>query len=204
MNYPTATRDALLRAAQTLFAERGYDGTSIRAVTSLANANLGAVTYHFRSKDGLYEAVAESLVRPMRERIVAESAAGGTPLERIELLVRAVFEHLQANRDLPQFIIQLLAGSRPLPDVMAQMLRANHALMVEIIAAGQSDGTIRAGNARLMALSIIAQPIWLSIVRSALRQAIELDQDDQHTRAEIVDNAIRFIHAGLAPLPEEP
>jgi AcrR family transcriptional regulator len=198
------TRDSLLRAAQTLFVERGYEGASIRAITKLAEANLGAVTYHFGSKDGLYDAVADSLMRPMRERLIGATAVGTRPLERIESLVRAVFEHLQANRDLPRFIIQLLAGSRPLPSVMAEMLRANHGLVVEIIAAGQAEGTIRTGNPRLMALSIVAQPIWLTIVRDLLRQAIELDQDDEHTRAEIVDNAVRFVHAGLAPLPEEP
>ena len=123
--------------------------------------------------------------------------------ERIEHLVRTVFDHLQANRDLPRFMIQLLAGSRPLPPVMAEMLRANHALVMEIIAAGQADGTIRSGNPRLMALSIVAQPIWLTIVRDLLQQAIGLDQDDRYTRAEIVDNAVRFIRAGLAPLGED-
>ncbi|MHC5024903.1 MAG: hypothetical protein ACYTGG_13535 [Planctomycetota bacterium] len=140
----------------------------------------------------------------MRERILGVMAQGGAPLDRIERLVRAVFEHLQANRDLPRFIIQLLAGSRPLPPVMAGLLRSNHALVMEIIVAGQADGTIRPGNPRLMALSIVAQPIWLTIVRQLLLQAIELDQDDEHTRAEIVENAVRFVHAGLAPLPEDP
>jgi AcrR family transcriptional regulator len=204
MNSSTDTRESLIRAAQSLFAEHGYDGASIRAITKSADANLGAVTYHFGSKDALYDTVAESLMRPMRERILGVMAQGGAPLDRIERLVRAVFEHLQANRDLPRFIIQLLAGSRPLPPVMAGLLRSNHALVMEIIVAGQADGTIRPGNPRLMALSIVAQPIWLTIVRQLLLQAIELDQDDEHTRAEIVENAVRFVHAGLAPLPEDP
>lgn len=203
MNYTTETREALLREARTLFAQLGYDGASIRRITKAANANLGAVTYHFGSKEALYEAAAESLMLPMRERIVAAVQVSGTPMQRLEHLVRAVFTHLQANPDLPRFIVQLIASSRPLPPRMAEMLRGNHRLAAETIAEGQADGTIRSGDPRLLALSIVAQPIWLSIVRRPLQQAIQLDQDDQQTRAEVIENAVRFVRAGLSPRPEE-
>jgi AcrR family transcriptional regulator len=203
MNTTTGTKEELLRTAQALFAERGYDGTSVRAITSAAHANLGAVTYHFGSKDALYDAVAESLMRPMRARIVETIQTGGGPLERIEALVRTVFHHLQSNPDLPRFMVQLLAGGRPVPPIMADLLRANHALIADLIATGQTEGTIRGGSPRLMALSIVAQPIWLAIVRNVLFQAIGLDQDDPHTRDEIVENAVRFVRAGLAPSPKE-
>jgi AcrR family transcriptional regulator len=48
------TRNAILKAAVALFAERGYDGTSIRAIVSKARVNQGAINYHFKGKDGLY------------------------------------------------------------------------------------------------------------------------------------------------------
>ena len=47
------TRARLLDAAETLFAENGFDGTSLRSITSAAGANLAAVNYHFQSKEGL-------------------------------------------------------------------------------------------------------------------------------------------------------
>ncbi len=49
--------DRLLNAAESLFAERGYDGTSIRDITAKADCNLAAVNYHFHSKDNLYTEV---------------------------------------------------------------------------------------------------------------------------------------------------
>ncbi len=48
------TRNAILKAAVALFAERGYDGTSIRAIVSKARVNQAAINYHFKGKDGLY------------------------------------------------------------------------------------------------------------------------------------------------------
>ncbi|CAA9412384.1 MAG: Transcriptional regulator, AcrR family, partial [uncultured Rubrobacteraceae bacterium] len=42
----TDTKTRILDAAERLFAERGFEGTSIRAVTAEAGANLAAVGYH--------------------------------------------------------------------------------------------------------------------------------------------------------------
>ena len=54
------TTQSILEAARELFAERGYDGASIRAITARAGVNLGAVTYHFGTKERLYLAVSPS------------------------------------------------------------------------------------------------------------------------------------------------
>jgi AcrR family transcriptional regulator len=48
------TRNSIMRAAVALFAERGYDGTSIRAIVSKARVNQAAINYHFKGKEGLY------------------------------------------------------------------------------------------------------------------------------------------------------
>ena len=51
------TKDRLLDAAEQLFAERGYDATSMRELTTAAAVNLAAVNYHFGSKRELFAAV---------------------------------------------------------------------------------------------------------------------------------------------------
>jgi AcrR family transcriptional regulator len=66
------TRTQLLDAAEHLFAERGFSGTSVRAITDLAGANLAAVGYHFGSKAELLAAVARRVVEP----ILAAQSAG--------------------------------------------------------------------------------------------------------------------------------
>ncbi len=44
------TKDKILNAAEKLFAEQGFNGTSLREITSAAEVNLAAVNYHFGSK----------------------------------------------------------------------------------------------------------------------------------------------------------
>ena len=58
------TKERILDVAEALFAENGYSGTSLRAVTTAAGANLAAVNYHFGSKRTLLRAVFERLSGP--------------------------------------------------------------------------------------------------------------------------------------------
>ncbi|WP_250037882.1 TetR/AcrR family transcriptional regulator [Paractinoplanes maris] len=69
---PPDTRTQLLDAAEHLFAERGFKGTSVRAITELAHANLAAVGYHFGSKAELLAAVTRRVIEP----ITAAQTAG--------------------------------------------------------------------------------------------------------------------------------
>jgi AcrR family transcriptional regulator len=59
------TRTRILDAAEELFMQHGFEGTSMRALTSKAGVNLAAVNYHFGSKDALIEAVFRRRLDPM-------------------------------------------------------------------------------------------------------------------------------------------
>ena len=52
-----STKNKILDAADVLFANKGFNGTSLREITSQANVNLAAVNYHFGSKKELIKAV---------------------------------------------------------------------------------------------------------------------------------------------------
>ncbi|MFC4943368.1 TetR/AcrR family transcriptional regulator [Pseudonocardia sp. GCM10023141] len=73
---PIDTRTQILDAAEHLFAERGFRGTSVRAITDRAGANLAAVGYHFGSKAELLTAVIRRVVDPI-------TAAQGAGLDRL-------------------------------------------------------------------------------------------------------------------------
>ena len=85
------TRQNLLEAAEKLFVERGIHGTSLRAITKEAAANLASVNYHFGSKEGLIKAVFERRFGPLNEEraeLLAQARADGQRL-RVEDVVRA-------------------------------------------------------------------------------------------------------------------
>src|SRR5258706_4613475 len=65
------TRTRILDAAEELFMQQGFGGTSMRLLTSKAGVNLAAVNYHFGSKDALIEAVFRRRLDPMNAARVA-------------------------------------------------------------------------------------------------------------------------------------
>ena len=96
----TETKDRLLDAAERLFAERGFIGTSIRAVTQAAGVSVSAANYHFGSKQALLAATYGRAIRPVNEaRLVRlselERQAGDGELRLSDVLdafLRPVFE----------------------------------------------------------------------------------------------------------------
>jgi AcrR family transcriptional regulator len=61
------TRDRILRTAERLFAERGFNGVSVRELAAAAGVNLALIGYHFGSKEGLLSEVYRRHCEPMIE-----------------------------------------------------------------------------------------------------------------------------------------
>ncbi len=94
------TKERLLAAAERIFAERGFEGASLGAVTRAAGTSVSAANYHFGSKRALLRATLRRRVEPVNrlrlERLDAlEAAAAGAPLVLEALLdafLRPAFE----------------------------------------------------------------------------------------------------------------
>jgi len=67
------TRERILKAAERLFAEHGYDGTSVRAIVAKASVNQAAINYHFAGKDGLYREVLRGAFRAITALQLADA-----------------------------------------------------------------------------------------------------------------------------------
>ncbi len=81
------TRDRILASAAELFAERGFQATTVRQICKAARANSAAIHYHFGDKGGLYEAVLMYAIEQKPEVVYPAGASGE---ERIHLWVEAM------------------------------------------------------------------------------------------------------------------
>ena len=66
---PMSTKNKILDAAENLFADKGFNGTSLREITSQAEVNLAAVNYHFGSKKELIKAVMSRYMNEVSPRL---------------------------------------------------------------------------------------------------------------------------------------
>ena len=79
-----ATRDQLVEIATGMFAEHGYEGTSIEAVLRAAEVSRGALYHHFAGKEALFEAVFEAVETDVGRRAMEAVAATGDPAAALE------------------------------------------------------------------------------------------------------------------------
>jgi AcrR family transcriptional regulator len=126
------TKQRILGAAGTLFAEHGFPATSLRQITTLADVNLASVNYHFGSKDGLLRELVVQCIEPInQERIrllnAAEAEAGDSPVALRTLIHSfiepAVRELCEMNTHMPCVLSRLHHEPHPgLEEMMAEIL----------------------------------------------------------------------------------
>lgn len=195
---PEDTTAALLRAGRTLFAERGYDGASVRAITKAAGVNLGAVTYHFGSKRAFYDAVLAAALAPLVEAVAAAGSGPGEPMDRLEAVVRALFDFVFANPDVVLLLLQEITSGRNPPQPVVAALQANLKIVTSVLREGQARRQIRSGDPRLMAFSLVSQPIYFTLARRPMKVLAGLDQRYPRIRERIVEHAVAFARRALS------
>lgn len=115
-----STKSKITTSALELFATRGFEATSLKDITMLADVNVAAVHYHFGNKDDLIRAVLQSVAQPINslrmQALEQLSGEGALTLDRIvEALVSPPILHsLDATGD-SRLLVKLLMQARALP-----------------------------------------------------------------------------------------
>ena len=97
------TRDRILRTAERLFAERGFNGVSIRELAAAAQVNIASVGYHFSNKEGLLSEVYRRHCEPMIEERLRGLAASSKLRGKariaaiIEAFIRPALQQVEAE-----------------------------------------------------------------------------------------------------------
>ena len=188
-----ATRDALIEAARSLFAARGYAAVGTEEIVRAAGVTRGALYHHFAGKRDLFEAVYERVEVELAERIAAGALAIGAaaPMEAM----RAGAEmFLQACTEPEAQQIALLDGPSVLGWDRWREIAAKHGL-----------GLIEASlQAAIEAGAIADQPLrpLAHVLMGALDEAAMLvarAEDPERMRAEVgrtLDSLLAGLSAG--------
>ena len=168
---PKARKEEILDVATRLFAERGYEGTSMNDVAERVGMRKASLFYHFATKDALYEAVLERLVASLQVALEAIYVSSGTYEERLdavtEMLVSVLASHTYAARLLLREAMDwgpVIRGGKLLDRILL-VLEAGAAWT----RAGQEAGVFVEGDPKQLVLSSIG----LHFLPFALGQLVE-------------------------------
>lgn len=94
----TERRKQLLNVARTLFAEKGYDGTSVEEIARRANVSKPVVYEHFGGKEGVYAVVVDREAQTILDRMVS-SLHGGHPRVMLEQAAIALLSYVDESHE---------------------------------------------------------------------------------------------------------
>lgn len=102
------TRCAILGAALSEFADKGFDAASVRSIADRIGLQHPLITYHFRTKDDLWRAVAENVFSRIREEWDARLSGSGsmTAGERLRLVYQTLFRFTVEYPEFHRFMRQ--------------------------------------------------------------------------------------------------
>ena len=141
---PGPKRDAILRAAIDVFAERGYFNAQVADVARAAGVAAGTVYLYFRSKDDLLISIFERSMRAALTEVRAAGADRRDPYERLRRFARLHLGRLGRDRNLAVvFQVELRQSTKFMERFSASLLRDYLGLIREAIADGQREGLFR-------------------------------------------------------------
>ena len=178
---PGPKRDALLRAAIDVFAERGYFNAQVADVARVAGVAAGTVYLYFESKEDLLVSIFEW---SMQEGLTTGRAAIAhlqDPRERLLRLARAHLTRLGRDRNLAiVFQVELRQSTKFMERFSATLLRDYLGLIREAIADGQRDGLFRADVKATAAAKMLfgaLDEMATNWILSRRRYSLEADAD---------------------------
>jgi TetR/AcrR family transcriptional regulator len=140
---PVRSSDRILQKALDLFADKGYDATSVREICEAAGITKPTLYHFYGSKEGVYRAIVDGALDAFRAHMVAAVEGPGDPAERLKRIARLHFARVRENDRLFRFILALIhnpATSAPRTD-----FPRFYEGMVALVAKVVEDG-VRAGQ----------------------------------------------------------
>ena len=199
------SRGAILDAAERLFAERGYDATSLNDVGASAGVSRGTPGYFFGSKADLYRAVLERAFSEVREAVRAGRARALASSQTLDaILAGAVSDYFDFLAARPNFIRlierEALGGARLLEG--AGHLSAGQEALAAISSELGLDGAESVDAAQLL-LSVISL-CWFPLIHArtvAPAVGVELDtlNDLERRKRHVVELVLHGVRGLTAP-----
>ncbi|MCB1871304.1 MAG: TetR/AcrR family transcriptional regulator [Gammaproteobacteria bacterium] len=183
---------AILEAAEVLFAEKGFDAVSIRAIAGKADVCKANVFHHFGSKEGLYLAVLRSAVTESKQILEELEGASGNQQERLRQFagrhLRSILGHPHVSRLILREALE--GGSERGKELAEKIVGDNFSQLVDLCRAGQKSGELRPElDPALVATLMVAANVFFFEAASVMRHIPEIKfyDDPQAYSAGVMD-----------------
>ena len=201
-----SVQDRLLNAAEELFCEKGFEGTSIRDIAASAECNIASVNYYFGGKQQLYEQVWKRHLIPMRDSRLQSIEKISFSLENkptLEDLIKSFAESFMGSIVETQKVSNLnklmareyinkhLPAEMFLQEVMMPTVTAMQKALV------QAFPDLDEQKVPWVVFSLIGQLVHLGHVRAMFENGTDELTQQMFNSDEVINHIVKFTCAGI-------
>src|SRR5579862_637644 len=190
------TKSRILDSAEKLFGMNGFDGTSLRDITSAADVNLAAINYHFQSKDSLIDAIIARRIEPVnKKRFEMLDAVGSHPTVE-QILTAFMAPVMQVKVDA---VVPLIGRILSNPELFVERVFHKHLAPVsqrfaELLSKALPE---LPPSELLWRLYFSAGVMTHTMLWGKILPKITNGVCDISDREAVIDRAVRFVSAGF-------
>ena len=135
----------ILNVAEELIAKKGFDGTSVRDISTAAKVNVAMISYYFGSKEKLLDAVIINRISGFRMILENLQLETISPIEKIKKFVSLYINRFYMNKDIYQIIQFEIINQKRTSDFPSfnEIKQKNLELLEKIISEGQNSGVFK-------------------------------------------------------------
>lgn len=157
----------IIDTAERLFAQQGFDGTSVRDIAEEAGINVAMISYYFGSKEKLLEAIFQVKIGRIQVRV--EELLKDTSMTPIQKVFTLVEEHIERVMKSHQFyrimICEQVTNTNPaIVKKVTELKVRNAELITELIKEGQRKGDFKKKVDVILILNTMVGTVWQSIM----------------------------------------
>lgn len=196
------SRQKILDAASTVFAEQGFAGARVDEIARRAGVNKAMLYYHVGNKQALYTAVLTRNFDFMNEALADAVAGGGSARQRLEASITGIARALKALPDHPRIVLREMAsaGTSLQPDVLERIVRILTTVR-NLLVEGIRSGDLRPTDPVMTHLALVGGLLILNAVTPLRERVSEIDpglsvsDDDPDVGAFLADLLLNGIAA---------
>lgn len=135
----------ILEVAETLFAEKGFDGTSIRTIAKAAKINIAMISYYFGSKERLLESLIMYRTSDLKNQLDNLLQEDLEPLDKINKLIELYINRINSNRGIYRILHFEFTSKKREKNLQSfsELKKGNLKSLESIIEEGQKKGIFR-------------------------------------------------------------
>jgi len=189
-------RESILRAAEALFAEFGYEGTSTRQIAKESGANMSMINYYFGSKEGVFMEIMTQRIQSFKEELDNINKDNHlTGLEKLLRVVEGYAIRILSNHSFHRMMQrELLLSQRPEMFIKIKDAKASNLLVFEnIITNGIADGSFRPVDVRMLIATVMSTVSNVAVSPIQITSGTSLDINNKEDRKIIMERLIVYL-----------